>query len=170
MGRSSRPLTFSTTASTGHKGVIGENTLFGPTSVEYVNFAEYAWNHNEVKGDGTGKDDTGKDWAAYTASADGKALLKQVKMASPMEYLNTAADAAPYWYFRHGMVDRDTSFAVEVSLYYAVRNDPSVKDVNFQLAWLKPHSGNYDVQEAYAWVAGVLAKAGEPAVQKGLRR
>jgi hypothetical protein len=154
---------FDATASTGHKGVIGENTLFGPQNVEYVNFAEYSWNHNEMKGDGTGRDDTGQDWASYVTSAPGKTLLHQVQMSSPMGYLNTAADAAPYWYLRHGMVDRDTSFAIEVSLYYAVRNDPSVRDVNFQLAWLKPHSGNYDVREAYAWIAGVLSKAGAPA-------
>jgi len=25
---------------------------------------------------------------------------------------------------------------------------------------MQPHSGNYDVQEAYAWLAGVLAEAG----------
>jgi hypothetical protein len=83
-------------------------------------------------------------------------------MVSPMTYLNSRADSAPYWYVRHGMVDRDTSFAVEVALYYAILEDPSVKDANFKLAWMRPHSGNYDVQEAYAWLAGVLAKAGDP--------
>ncbi len=37
-----------------------------------------------------------------------------------------------------------------------------MKDANFKLAWMRPHSGNYDVQEAYAWLASVLAKAGRP--------
>jgi hypothetical protein len=56
------------------------------------------------------------------------------------------------------MVDRDTAFALQVALYYAIVNDPSVEDVSFELAWLKPHGGNYDVQEAYSWIAAKLAE------------
>jgi hypothetical protein len=67
--------------------------------------------------------------------------------------------AAQYWYFRHGMIDRDTSFAVEVALYYAVLNARGVSNTNFELAWLKPHSGNYDVPEAYEWVAEAVDNA-----------
>jgi hypothetical protein len=152
---------FDPTANTGNAGVAGESSLFGPANAEYSNYAEYAWNHNEVKGDGSGADDTGKDWASYSGGPGNK-LAAQVKMVSPIPYLNSAADSAPYWYVRHGLLDRDTAFAVQVVLYAAMRNDPSIKDVNFQLAWLKPHSGNYDVQEAYAWVASVLSKAGNP--------
>jgi hypothetical protein len=66
---------------------------------------------------------------------------------------------APYWYFRHGMRDRDTSFAVEVALYYAVLNARDVSNVNFELAWLKPHGGDYDVPEAYEWVAEAVDNA-----------
>ncbi len=157
---------FDATASTGNKGVIGENTLFGPADIEYFNFTEFAWNHNEVKGDATGADDVGKPWSAYIADPATK-LDEQIRMVNPMPYLNSTADSAPYWYVRHGLVDRDTSFAVELALYYGIRNDPSVKDVNFQLAWLKGHAGNYDVQEAYAWIAGVLAKAGDPNPRAG---
>jgi BD-FAE len=154
---------FDSSASTGNKGVSGENTLFGSAKVEYANFEEYGWNHNDVKGDDTGQDDTGKDWAAYITGS-GAELARQIKMVSPIPYLSSAADAAPYWYVRHGLADRDTSFAVQTTLYYAIKNDPSVKDVNFKLAWLQGHAGNYDVQEAYAWVANVLSKAGNPKV------
>jgi hypothetical protein len=122
---------------------------------------EYAWNNNEVLGDGSGFDDTGKTWDSYIADP-ATILDDQIKMVSPMPYLNSAADSAPYWYVRHGVVDRDTAFAVEVALYYGILDDPSVKDVNFELAWLQGHGGNYDVQEAYAWIAGILAKAGDP--------
>jgi len=149
---------FDAAANTGNKGVSGESTLFGPATAEYSNFAEYSWNHNEVPGDGSGPDDTHQSWADYTAGA-GKSLLAQVKMVSPIPYLTRGADSAPYWYVRHGMVDRDTSFATQVTLYYSILNSHRVKDVNFQLAWLRPHSGDYDVREAYAWLAGVLAKA-----------
>jgi hypothetical protein len=127
---------------------------------------EYAWNNNEVAGDGSGFDDKGKKWAAYIADP-ATTLDDQIKMVSPMPYLNSSADSAPYWYVRHGIVDRDTSFAVEVALYYGILNDSSVKDVNFELAWLQGHGGNYDVQEAYAWIASTLAKAGAPAAPTG---
>ena len=142
---------FDATANTGNKVLSGENSLFGPANVEYSNFMEYAWNNNEVPGDGSGLDDTGKTWASYIANP-ATTLDDQIKMVSPMPYLNSAADSAPYWYVRHGVVDRDTAFAVEVALYYGILDDPSVKDVNFELAWLQGHGGNYDVQEAYAWI------------------
>jgi len=48
---------------------------------------------------------------------------------------------------------------VEVALYYAVLNASGVSNVNFELAWLKPHSGNYDVPEAYEWVAEAVDNA-----------
>ena len=91
----------------------------------------------------------------------GKAVVKQMDMINPMPYLvsDTNGDSAPYWYYRHGMIDRDTSFAVEVALYYAVLNASDVSNVNFELAWLKPHPGNYDVPEAYEWVAEAVDNA-----------
>jgi hypothetical protein len=148
---------FDTTASTGNRGGGGENTLFGPDYLEYSNFTEYAWNNNEVKGDGTGLDDIGQEWSNYIIEPT-SLLDTQLKMVNPMPYLGTDADSAPYWYVRHGMVDRDTAFALQVALYYAIVNDPSVEDVSFELAWLKPHGGNYDVQEAYSWIAAKLAE------------
>lgn len=57
-------------------------------------------------------------------------------MVNPIAYLNTTTDTAPYWYIRHGMLDRDTSFAMQMILYYAVTNDPKVKDTNFKLPYL----------------------------------
>jgi hypothetical protein len=137
---------FDSTAVTGTKVLSGENSLFGSNAVEYSNFMEWAWNNNEVKGDGSGADDTGKTWAQYIADPS-TTLGDQIKMVSPMPYLNTTADSAPYWYYRHGMLDRDTSFAVEVGLYYALLNDPSVKDVNFRLSWMQGHGGNWDVRK-----------------------
>ena len=91
----------------------------------------------------------------------GKAVVKQMKMINPMPYLvsDTEGDSSPYWYFRHGMKDRDTSFAVPVALYYAVLNASDVSNVNFNLAWLKPHGGDYDVPEAYEWVAEAVDNA-----------
>ena len=41
---------------------------------------------------------------------DGKALAKQMEMASPIPYLLSNGQSAPYWYVHHGMRDRDTAF------------------------------------------------------------
>jgi hypothetical protein len=139
-----------------------ETNLFGTADVEYRNFTEWAWNNNNVPGDGSGADDTGLTWAAYMNTDSGKALAQQIKTVNPLAYLGTDADSAPYWYVRHGLRDRDTSFAVEVLLYYGLLNDESVKGLNFELAWLQGHSGNYDNPEAYAWFADILKKANAP--------
>ena len=140
---------------------FSESTLGGTTSQEYSNFAEWSWNNNAIPGDGVGYDDTGLPWRGYIQTAAGKAVLKQMKMINPMPYLvsDTEGDSAPYWYFRHGMLDRDTSFAVEAALYYAVLNAHDVTNVNFELAWLKGHGGDYDVPEAYEWVAEAVDNA-----------
>jgi hypothetical protein len=114
-----------------------------------------------ASGNKVGLDDTAMAFDQFMATDAGKAVAQQMQMVSPMPYLisDTEGDSAPYWYVRHGMRDRDTSFAVEVALFYAIQNDPTVKDADCALAYMQPHSGEYDVQEAYAWLAGVLAAA-----------
>jgi hypothetical protein len=147
---------------TGSMGVTsqksGESNLFGSDAVEYSNFMAWAWDNNTVPGDGSGTDDTGVTWEQYFP---GSPLQEQIKLINPIAYLIDAdnGDSAPHWYVRHGLRDRDTSFAVEVELFYAVKNDPTVQDANVGLAYIQGHSGNYDVQEAYAWLAGILAPA-----------
>ena len=138
-----------------------ESTLAGTTSQVYSNFAEWSWDHNAIPGDGVGYDDTGLPWRHFIHTHAGKAVVKQMVMSNPMPYLlsGTKSDSAPYWYFRHGMRDRDTSFDVPVSLYYAVLNAGDISNVNFNLAWLKPHQGDYDVPEAYEWVAEAVNNA-----------
>ncbi|MGN7871341.1 subtype B tannase [Paracoccus sp. 22332] len=147
---------FDATANTGNTGVLGENTLFGTPDQLYANFTEFGWNNNTVLGDGSGIDDTGLTWAQFIAS-DQSVIDDQLRLIDPFAFLNTDADTAPFWYLRHGMIDRDTAFAVNLALFHAVDNDPSVRDVNFELAWLTGHAGNYDVQEAYSWLADSLA-------------
>lgn len=149
---------FDRSHNTGNQGVDGENSLFGTAAQEWSNFTAFGWNANDVAGDGSGADDTGMDWQAFIAG-EGAAVAEQVQLINPLTYLGTDAKAAPYWYVRHGMIDRDTSFAVELTLSRAIAGDPDVREVNFALPWMTPHSGNYDVQEAYGWLAGVLATA-----------
>lgn len=47
------------------------------------------------------------------------------------------------------MKDRDSSFALETVFYHELLNNAGIKDLNFEFAWLYPHSGNYDAQEAF---------------------
>ncbi len=143
------------------QGQMNESNLAGTPAQEYSAFSEWAWNHNAVPGDGIGSEDTGLLWRDYIQTDAGKAVVKQMDMVNPMPYLvgDAEGDSAPYWYYRHGMIDRDTSFAVEVAMYYAALNDSGIQNLNFELAWLKPHSGNYDVPEAYEWVAEAVDNA-----------
>lgn len=143
------------------QGAMNESNLAGTPAQEYSHFTEWAWNHNTSAGDGVGLDDTGLMWGEFILTDAGKAILKQMEMINPMPYLlsNTNGDSAPYWYYRHGMRDRDTSFAVEVALYYAVLNSAGVSNTNFEISWLRPHGGNYDVPEAYEWVAEAVDNA-----------
>jgi len=54
------------------------------------------------------------------------------------------------------MNDRHSYFAVETILRYCLTNQPDIEYADFEFTWLKPHSGDYDVTEAYAWLDSVL--------------
>lgn len=135
-----------------------EDTLFGSESDPYSPFNFYAWEHDS-QANRVGLDDTGLGWQEFLQTEDGKRLALQLKMTSAMDYiLEGKSDTAPFWYVRHGMDDRDTSFAVEATLFAAVKNSPKVSNANVGFAWLKPHSGDYDVPEAYSWLKTVLSR------------
>jgi acetyl esterase/lipase len=155
-----------------------ESNLFGALpAYEYSPNAAWAWDNN-VRESGTttvGRNNTGQTWAQYIRTDQGKTLALQMKMTTPIPYLTADSskipyladsgaqssddcDVAPYWYVRHGMQDRDTSFAVGTTLYYALLNNDGVQDVNFNFAWLKPHSGAYDNPEAFEWLDSVMTE------------
>jgi hypothetical protein len=141
---------------------LNEDNIFGAADQAYSPFEFWSWNNHSAADITVGKNNTNLDWEAHLKTPAGAALQLQMKMTNPIPYLMSATEgkSAPHWYVRHGMADRDTSFAVEALLYYTLINDPSVEDVDFSFAWIKGHSGNYDVPEAYAWLAGVLADEG----------
>ena len=136
-----------------------EDSLYGSKEAAYCPFTEYSWNNDKAE-NGYGLDETGMTWDEYLETEEGKELSMQLQMSSPIPYLTSDnGDSAPYWYVRHGLRDRDTSFALQTVLYNAILNDDTIADVNFVLPWLQPHSGDYDVQEAYTWLESVLAEA-----------
>ena len=61
---------------------------------------------------------------------------------------------ASHWYIRHGARDRDTAFPVPVNLALKLQN--AGKDVNFLLAWNRPHSGDYALDELFEWIDGIV--------------
>ncbi len=154
--------------------VMNEDNLYGTTSQEYSPYEFYSWNNDATLDNGVGYDDTGLTWNEYLKTKDGKVLSSQLRMTSPIAYLtdaqgDDAGDSAKYWYVRHGMVDRDTSFALQTILRYALTNDTSIKDVDFEFTWNRPHSGNYDVQEAMAWLDSAIADYETPTSIEGAK-
>ena len=80
-----------------------------------------------------------------------------VKMMNPLSYIGQA-DTAPYWRVRHGMYDRDTSLAIPMILALYLENRGY--QVDFELPWGLPHSGDYDLDELFDWIDGICrAKA-----------
>ena len=113
----------------------GENDEFGDAAGSSVNFTEYA--------------------ASLTGSALSNELKQRVFLMNPMNFAgNPKATNAPHWYIRHGSRDRDTSFPVPVA--FATKLQNAGKDVDFLLAWNRPHSGDYALDELFAWIESVL--------------
>ena len=59
-------------------------------------------------------------------------------------------DTTKNWRIRHGAFDRDTSIAIPVILATMLKNKGY--EVDFSLPWGLPHSGDYDLEELFAWI------------------
>ena len=122
------------------KGVLGssasgENDEFGDAAGSSVNFTEYGAACNGV-----------------TLSDE---IRQNVFLMNPMNFAgNPDATNAPHWYIRHGARDRDTSFPVPVA--FATKLGNAGLDVDFLLAWNRPHSGDYALDELFGWIAGIV--------------
>jgi len=139
---------------------FNEDDLYGTREQAYCPFEFWSWDHDAVKGNKAGLDDTGLTFEEYLKTEEGKELTAQLNMSSPIHYLvkteGASSDVCHHWYVRHGLRDRDTGFALQTVLYHALRNNEAVLDLNFLFPWLKPHCGDYDVLEAYAWLRSVM--------------
>lgn len=117
----------------------GENEEFGDEKGSSVNFTEYSL-----------RKATGKPDAKLNAHTQ-----ELVRLMNPMNFINAPqTTVAPHWYIRHGARDRDTAFPVPVNL--AVKLQNAGKDVNFKLPWNRPHSGDYALNEVFAWIKSIL--------------
>ena len=107
----------------------GENEEFGDAAGSSVNFTTYA--------------------ASKTGATIDEELQKRVYLMNPMNFIGKAGNA-PHWYIRHGSRDRDTAFPVPVNFATRLQNDGL--DVDFLLAWNRPHSGDYALDELFDWI------------------
>ena len=112
----------------------GENDEFGDAAGSSVNYTEYA--------------------ASLTGATVSEELRRRVFLMNPMNFVgDPQATTAPHWYIRHGARDRDTSFPVPVA--FATKLQNAGKDVDFLLAWNRPHSGDYALDELFAWIGSI---------------
>ena len=111
-----------------------ETNLFGASSINNQHFTKFALANSSVE------------------SSIADPLL--VKMMNPMYYigqLNTTT--SKHWRIRHGTKDKDTGLAISVLLATYLQNNGI--DVNLELPWDRPHSGDYDLNELFTWIDGI---------------
>ncbi|MFB9121452.1 subtype B tannase [Bergeyella porcorum] len=112
----------------------GENQEFGDETTDKKHFTQYALKNSTVQG----------------AMADSQI----VRMMNPMYYIGKENVAtSKHWRIRHGSKDKDTGLAVSVILTTLLENHGYT--VDFALPWDKPHSGDYDLEELFAWIKQV---------------
>ena len=118
----------------GINNASGENEEFGDANGSSVNFTDYTAQKNG------------------TTISD--AIRQNVRLMNPMSFIGDGKTTiAPHWYIRHGARDRDTAFPVPLN--FATKLQNAGKDVNFLLAWNRPHSGDYALDELFRWIADI---------------
>lgn len=111
-----------------------ENNLFGNPEQPYRHFTAYS--------------------AAHSLQDGSIAPAELVKLMNPMYYLaDPAAAKAPHWRIRHGECDRDTSLAISAILTLKLREYGY--PVDYHSPWAVPHSGDYDLDELFAWIDSI---------------
>lgn len=108
-----------------------ENDLFGNETNSHRHFTKYSQTNSTSTGE--------------------MAEDLVIKMMNPMYYINDKkADTAKYFRIRHGECDRDTSLAISAILTLKLRQAGCM--VDYHSPWNVPHSGDYDLEELFAWI------------------
>ncbi|WP_138495028.1 subtype B tannase [Paenibacillus pinistramenti] len=114
----------------------GENQLFGTETVDAQHFTQYSLENDTAGG----------------TMADAQII----KMMNPLNYIDAdGASTSQYWRIRIGTKDSDTSLAVSTILATTLQNKGY--NVDFSMPWDIPHSGDYDLDELFAWADQVVA-------------
>lgn len=98
------------------------------------------------------------NFTPYSTAKNGTVVAENVKaneqLLNPMQQIGSGVAAtAPHWYIRHGSIDRDTAFPIALNLALKLQN--AGKDVNYLLAWNRPHSGDYALSELFDWLDSI---------------
>lgn len=122
-----------------------------PDSIGFK-FSEAASGENDEFGNEKG---TSVNFTDYSAAKNGGKVSDEVKrllpLMNPMTQIGQAnVTVAPHWYIRHGSIDRDTAFPIPLNLTMKLQN--AGKDVNYLLAWNRPHSGDYALDDLFSWI------------------
>ena len=112
----------------------GENQLFGDANQDTRHFTAYSAANSAIKG----------------AGSAGRVAVKKM---NPLSYISEKT-VPQHWRIRVGTKDRDTSHAIAAILAAKLQN--SGKNVDMAMPWGVPHSGDYDLDELFAWMDGVV--------------
>lgn len=111
-----------------------ENELFGTADNQFQHFTQYGYEHSVVGGE--------------------MADQHMVALMNPLTFANGAASqVCNHWRIRFGTLDRDTSMAVPVILANILKK--SGGNVDYFMPWELPHSGDYDMDELFAWIRSI---------------
>lgn len=89
--------------------------------------------------------------ARNTANGASMADPALVKLMNPMDYIGSpGTTTSKNWRIRHGTVDSDTANAIPTILATKLSN--AGESVDFALPWDRPHSGDYDLDDLFAWI------------------
>ena len=138
----------------------GENEEFGDETGSSVNFTDFTAQKNAAS-----KREQSQDNLNFAEREQGrtkfnntvltKGVNLKVALMNPMNFIDDPnTTVATHWYIRHGARDRDTAFPVPLN--FATKLQNAGKDVNFLLAWNRPHSGDYALDELFEWIAKVV--------------
>lgn len=113
---------------------------------------------NEEFGDWTGKSVNFTDYTAQKNNTNvTDAVRRNVRLLNPMSFIDDGkTTVAKHWYIRHGARDRDTAFPIPLN--FATKLQNADKDVDFLLAWNRPHSGDYALDELFQWIAKIISQ------------
>lgn len=112
-----------------------ETQEFGTETVDKQHFTKYSMEHSTVAG----------------ATLADKHF---VKMMNPLYYIgDVKTKTSQRWRIRHGTKDKDGSLATPVILATALQNRGY--NVNLELPWDRPHSGDYDLPELFSWIDSI---------------
>mgnify|MGYP002857981011 CR=1 FL=1 len=112
-----------------------ENEEFGDEKIDGRHFTEYSHAHSK---------------AGTPLMAEDSIL----KMMNPTAFIiDGSSDVCRHWRIRHGAFDRDTSLAIPVILGTLLMNRGY--DVDLALPWGMPHSGDYDLDNLFAWIDSI---------------